>query len=98
MKHKNKLKSLVDCCFLCGKPLKKLEEKIGHRINPKKGNTQNNLLVVCSECKKKLQKLSIIEFKPQSRIVEKYFKKLGIETKKIILQKLYKLRQEIKNK
>ena len=92
MKRKNKLKSLVDCCFVCGKQLNDLKDKVGHRINPKKGNTKNNLLVVCEKCKKLLQKISLGDIKPQANIVDKYFKNLGIDCKKVILQKLYNLR------
>lgn len=56
MKRKNKIKSMVDCCFICGKNLPNLEDKIGCRINPKKGNSKCNLLIVCEDCKKNVLK------------------------------------------
>lgn len=92
MKRKNRLKSSVNFCFLCGKRFYSLEDKIGHRINPKKGNNEHNLLVVCKDCKKKLIKNKIWDFKFNPEVLLKYFKTLGENSRKIILNKIKTLR------
>lgn len=97
MKRKNKLKQSINNCFICGKPIKKLKDKLGHRINPKKGNNKHNLIIVCESCKKVLQKVALAFIRPSKEILNKYFKLLSIEDRKIILNKLYNLRNnEIK--
>ena len=92
MKRKNRLKIEVDCCFICGKPLKTLEDKLGHRINPKKGNSPNNMIIVCKECKKLLQKISIAYFIFSNTNLCRYFKKLSTYYKKLILNKIKSMR------
>lgn len=89
MKRKNKLKSTVDFCFICGCELSCLEEKIGHRINPEKGNNEHNLLIVCKKCKKNvLNNKKIYEIELKNDCIDKYFANLSQESKKIVLNKI----------
>lgn len=94
MKKKNKLKHLVDYCFICGKHLTALEDKQGHRINPKKGNAKNNVVILCSTCKKRMHKEPIESIMLSKQVLEKYFKNLPIEHRKLILGKIVKKRIE----
>ena len=91
MKRKNKLKQSINSCFVCGKTLKKLKDKLGHRINPKKGNNKYNIIIVCENCKRLLQKLTLKLVKPTREIRDKYFSNLDIEDRKIIMNKIYNL-------
>lgn len=87
---------MVDCCFLCGRGLTELEDKIGHKINPQKGNSEHNLLILCTKCKQKLiksgQKIWKIPLNPL--ILCKYFRKISIESRKIIINKLKIMRNK----
>lgn len=91
MKKKNKLKQNVSSCFMCGKDFDSLKEKHGHRINPKKGNCENNLVILCEKCKRKLQNkkdLKIYDIRICKYVRDKYFSQLDKDKKHIILQKL----------
>lgn len=89
MKKKNRLKSIVGCCFVCGKELILLQEKFSHRINPKKGNSELNLIIVCKDCKKILQKVKLSDLELDKNVLKQYFSNIDIENKKIILHKLF---------
>lgn len=88
MKRKNKLKSEIDYCFVCGRPLKTLQDKLGHRINSKKGNSPNNIVIVCKDCKKVLQKVDLSYFILSKVNIAKYFRKLSTDYMKLILNKI----------
>lgn len=91
MKKKNKLKQNVSSCFMCGKDFNSLQEKHGHRINPKKGNCENNLVILCEKCKRRLQNkrdIKIYQIKIKREVKDKYFSKLDKDKRYVILQKL----------
>jgi len=91
MKRKNFQKNKVNTCFLCGYEFKSLKEKHAHRINVKKGYLDNNIVILCENCKKSLQNdtnHTIYTIKLDKNIKNKYFSTLDKDIKQIILGKI----------
>lgn len=91
MKRKNTTKNKITTCFLCGYKFKDLKEKQAHRINTKKGYLDNNIVILCENCKKSLQndkKLSIYTTKLDKNIKNMYFSTLDKDTRQVILAKI----------
>lgn len=82
------MKNIVDCCFVCGKTLYSLEEKICHRLNPKKRFKPNNVIIVCEDCKRKIQKNKDFKFDFNPLILWRYFKKYRLEQIRILIKKI----------
>ena len=95
MKRKNRLKNNINFCFICAKKFKNIKEKHGHRINPKKGNSENNLVILCEQCKKYFQNnrdIKVYEIKISKEVRDKYFSNIDNKNKQIILQKIREFR------
>ena len=88
--NKNELKNNINHCFVCGKNLDSIQNKIIHRINQKKGITRNNIVILCPSCKYKfsLGKLKIFLVKIPKEILNKYFLTQDKCYKQIILRAL----------
>jgi hypothetical protein len=89
-KKKNKLKNNINYCFVCGKNLDNISDKIIHRINNTKGITKNNVVILCPKCKNdfSLGKLNIFLINIKQFIINRYFKNQDNNYKKTILKSL----------
>lgn len=89
-KKKNELKNNINYCFICGKNLDNIQDKIIHRINQKKGITKNNVVILCPKCKNEflLGKLKIFLINIKQFIINRYFKNQDNNYKKTILKSL----------
>lgn len=94
-KRKNELKNKINNCYLCGVEFISLKEKHGHRINPKKGNLENNLVILCANCKKYLQnnkEVKVYNISICKEIRDKYFSNIPNKNKQILLSKIREFR------
>ncbi len=95
-KRKNELKSKINTCFICGYRFNKLSEKHSHRINKNKGILENNIVVLCENCKKSLQNTgtTIYSIYIPKEIKERYFSNIDISQKQIIMRKIRYFRKK----
>ena len=89
VKHKNKLKDRVNYCFLCGRFLSSIKEKIIHRINTNKENKVYNVLIVCPDCKQHITKNGIHYTDIHTEYLLKYFKNFTKECQHIVMDKVF---------
>lgn len=89
-KKKNELKNKFNYCFSCGCELEHVEDKIIHRINKYKNVSENNIVILCKDCKKYFSsgEYKIYDIKIPKEILKKYFINLDKKYKKIILMSL----------
>lgn len=95
-KKKSIIKSDIDTCFFCGKPLCKIEDKKAHRIDLKRNINQNNVIILCETCELALQRAEkrIFNFGFDFDIVERYFKNKSRKYKNLIIYKILKLKRK----
>ena len=53
--RKNSIRAKIKYCFLCGLEFENIFQKILHRINRHKNSCENNVVVICEECRKYIQ-------------------------------------------
>ena len=88
-KHKNKLKDRVNYCFLCGRELTSNNEKIIHRINPRKQNRSYNIIILCPECKRHMLQYGIHGEDIDTEVLSRYFQNFSKECRHIVMWKVY---------
>ena len=93
-KKKNEIKTEIDLCFFCGRPLNKIHDKRIHRIDLKKNVHINNIIILCITCEKAFQKAEkrIFNFGFDFKVLERYFKNKSIKYKNIIKYKILRLK------
>ena len=98
--RKNNIRSKVNTCFLCGSRFENISQKKLHRINKKKNSSINNVVVLCDECKKYIQKYCgdniYLAYTPKhNRKI--YFRDLGKDYRAIIMSKIRYFRNKDKD-
>ena len=88
-KRKNQIKEKIECCFLCGHVFTSKEEKIIHRLNPKKSIKKHNVVVVCPRCKQKLLTTGIDRYDLHTDVLEAYFTEYTRDNRHLILEKVF---------
>ena len=53
--RKNTIRAKIKSCFLCGFEFQNIAQKILHRINKHKNSSENNVVVLCEDCRKYIQ-------------------------------------------
>lgn len=90
-RRKNNIRAKIRTCFLCGLEFESSEQKILHRINKGKNSSQNNVVVICENCRKHIQVHydgDIWKLYSPISVRKKYFSILGNKYRTTIMSKI----------